>query len=73
MPDSEPATHPSTGSWPVAAVGRAVARSARGFRTRAREALLADAVPPAYLGRAFGVERAGDSIGAIMGRSSRRR
>lgn len=55
------------GSWPAVAVGRAVAWTARGFRTPAREALLADAVPPEYLGRAFGVERAGDSIGAIIG------
>jgi MFS family permease len=55
------------GSWPAVAAGRAVAWSARGFRTPAREALLADAVPPEYLGRAFGVERAGDSIGAIIG------
>ena len=55
------------GSWPAVAVRRAVAWSARGFRTPARETLLADAVPPAYLGRAFGVERAGDSIGAIIG------
>jgi len=55
------------GGWPAVAIGRAVAWSARGFRTPAREALLADTVPPAYLGRAFGVERAGDSIGAIIG------
>lgn len=55
------------GSWPVVAVGRAVAWSARGLRTPARESLLAGAVPPEYLGRAFGVERAGDSVGAIAG------
>jgi MFS family permease len=55
------------GSWPALALGRAIAWAARGFRTPAREALLAEAVPPEYLGRAFGVERAGDSIGAILG------
>jgi len=55
------------GAWPAVAAGRAVAWSARGARTPAKEALLAGAVPPAYLGRAFGVERAGDSIGAIVG------
>lgn len=54
-------------SWPLVAVGRAVAWSARGARTPAREAILAAAVPPEQLGRAFGVERAGDSIGAILG------
>lgn len=55
------------GSWPAVALGRAVAWSARGARTPAREAILASAVPPEQLGRAFGVERAGDSIGAILG------
>jgi MFS family permease len=55
------------GSWPIVAAGRAIAWSARGLRTPARESLLAGAVPPEYLGRAFGVERAGDSIGAIAG------
>ncbi len=54
-------------SWPVVAAGRAVAWSARGARTPARESLLAGSVPPSHLGRAFGVERAGDSIGAIVG------
>jgi MFS family permease len=55
------------GSWPAVAVGRAVAWTARGARSPARDALLAGAVPPEQLGRAFGVERAGDSIGAIIG------
>jgi MFS family permease len=55
------------GSWPAVAVGRAVAWAARGARTPAREAILAGAVPREQLGRAFGVERAGDSLGAILG------
>lgn len=55
------------GSWPVVAVGRAVAWSARGVRSPARDAILADVVPESHLGRAFGVERAGDSLGAIVG------
>lgn len=54
-------------SWVGIAVGRAVAWAARGVRSPARDALLADAVAPTHLGRAFGVERAGDSIGAIVG------
>lgn len=54
-------------TWPAVAVGRAVAWAARGARSPARDALLADAVPETHLGRAFGVERAGDSIGAIIG------
>jgi MFS family permease len=55
------------GSWPFVAIARAAAWSARGARTPARDALLASAVPPTHLGRAFGVERAGDSAGAIVG------
>lgn len=54
-------------SWPAVAVGRGVAWAARGVRSPARDALLADAVPASHLGRAFGVERAGDSLGAIVG------
>lgn len=54
-------------SWMGVAIGRAVAWAARGVRSPSRDALLADAVAPTHLGRAFGVERAGDSIGAIVG------
>lgn len=55
------------GSWPFIAVSRGVAWAARGARSPARDAILAGAVQPSYLGRAFGVERAGDSLGAIVG------
>jgi MFS family permease len=55
------------GSWPAVALGRMVAWSARGVRSPARDALLAGSVPPESFGRAFGVERAGDSIGAVIG------
>ncbi|MFL5767743.1 MAG: MFS transporter [Actinomycetota bacterium] len=54
-------------SWPVVAVGRAVAWGARGFRSPARDSLLAAAVPSERLGRAFGTERASDSAGAVVG------
>lgn len=53
--------------WGWAAAGRATAWSARGFRTPPRDALLAGSVSPEQLGRAFGLERAMDSIGAIIG------
>lgn len=55
------------GAWPFVAVGRAVSWAARGFRSPARDAVLAGAVPASHLGRAFGLERAGDSLGAIVG------
>ena len=53
--------------WPVVAVARAVSWVARGGKAPARDALLSGSVPPHQLGRAFGVERAMDSIGAIIG------
>jgi MFS family permease len=55
------------GPWPVVAFFRAVAWSARGLRSPARDSLLAGAVPAPQRGRAFGLERAGDSIGAVIG------
>jgi MFS family permease len=50
-----------------AAVLRAGAWTARGLRVPARNALLADVVPPTLYGRAYGFERAMDNLGAIVG------
>jgi MFS family permease len=52
-------------SWPVVLVGRALSWIARGLRTPARKALLAEAVTPETYGRAFGFERTMDTVGAI--------
>jgi MFS family permease len=46
---------------------RAGAWAARGLRVPARNALLADAVPPSEFGRAYGFERSMDNLGAIVG------
>ena len=54
-------------AWPFVAVARAVSWAARGGKAPARDALLAGSVPDAQLGRAFGVERAMDSLGAVIG------
>jgi MFS family permease len=48
-------------------VARAVSWIARGGKAPARDSLLAGAVPSHQLGRAFGVERSMDSLGAIVG------
>jgi len=53
--------------WPVVAVARAVSWIARGGKAPARDSLLSASVPADQLGRAFGVERTMDSIGAIAG------
>ncbi len=53
-------------AWPVVLAGRVLAWVSRGLRTPARKALMADAVTPEAYGRAFGLERAMDTTGAIL-------
>lgn len=55
-----------TAVW-QAGVLRALAWMARGIRSPARDALLSSLAPPRAYGRAFGVERAGDNLGAVAG------
>lgn len=52
--------------WQVGAL-RAGGWAARGLRVPARNALLADAVPPEAYGRAYGFERMMDNLGAVAG------
>lgn len=59
-------TGAATAVWQVGAL-RAAAWAARGLRVPARNALLADVVPPAAYGRAYGFERMMDNLGAIIG------
>jgi MFS family permease len=54
-------------SWPQILVSRAVGWFGRGVRGPLRDAMLADAVDPRERGRAFGLERAGDTLGAVLG------
>ncbi|MFN7148440.1 MAG: MFS transporter [Microthrixaceae bacterium] len=60
------ATAGATAAWQVAIL-RAGAWTARGLRVPSRNALLADVVPKAAYGRAYGFERAMDNLGAIIG------
>ena len=46
---------------------RSAAWIGRGFRGPLRDYLLADAVEPTHYGRAYGLERAGDMLGAVAG------
>jgi hypothetical protein len=46
---------------------RTVAWAGRGFRSPLRDYLLADAVEKTHYGRAYGLERAGDMLGAVAG------
>lgn len=56
----------ATAVWHVGVL-RAAGWASRGLRTPARNALLADSVPPSVYGRAYGFERAMDNLGAIAG------
>ncbi|HXH48492.1 MAG TPA: MFS transporter [Terriglobia bacterium] len=53
--------------WPLILFARALGWFGRGIRAPARNAILAASVPPESRGKAFGFERAGDTIGAILG------
>lgn len=46
---------------------RTTAWIGRGYRSPLRDYLLADAVEPTHYGRAYGLERAGDMLGAVAG------
>ncbi len=53
--------------WPLVLFGRALGWFGRGVRGPARNAILASSVPAESRGKAFGFERAGDTVGAILG------
>jgi len=50
-----------------AGIFRALAWMSRGVRSPSRDALLASLTPESAHGRAFGLERAGDNLGAVVG------
>ena len=56
----------ATAVWQVGVL-RALAWAARGVRSPARDALLGSLARPHTFGRAFGLERAGDNLGAVVG------
>lgn len=56
----------ATAVWQVAFL-RGAAWISRGLRSPARDALLTSITPPPAYGRAFGLERAGDNAGAVLG------
>jgi len=54
-------------SWPMVLAGRAFGWLGRGIRGPPRDAILASSVEKRNLGKAFGVHRACDTLGAIAG------
>jgi MFS family permease len=55
------------GGWPVFFIGRCADRLGKSVRTSARDALIADSTEPEYRGVAFGLHRAMDTCGAVVG------
>jgi MFS family permease len=53
--------------WPMVGAGRVLDRVGKGIRTTPRDALLADAVSAEIRGHAFGVHRAMDTAGGLLG------
>jgi MFS family permease len=54
-------------AWPGVLVSRAIGWAGRGLRSPLHDALLTEAVPPEARGRAFGLDEAADTLGAIAG------
>lgn len=57
----------TAGGWPVFLVGRSADRLGKSIRTAARDALIADSTDPRHRGLAFGLHRAMDTCGAVLG------
>lgn len=55
------------GAWPTVLGARFVDRLGSGFRTAPRDALIASSVAEEHRGKAFGLEGAGDNLGAVLG------
>ncbi len=54
-------------SWPLVLGARLVAWFGKGIRGPLRDAMLSDSATPETRGRVFGLHRAGDTMGAILG------
>jgi len=57
----------AAGVWPVVLAGRGLDRFGKGIRSAPRDVLLIDGIPTDARGRAFGLHRAVDTAGAVVG------
>jgi len=55
------------GAWPLVLAGRCVDRLGKGVRGAPRDALLVEGIPASARGRAFGLHRTADTLGAVVG------
>lgn len=54
-------------SWPIVLVFRVIERIGKGLRDAPRDALVADSTDPKYMGKAYGIQRAMDGTGSVLG------
>ena len=54
-------------SWPLVLAGRVTAWFGKGIRGPLRDAMLSESTPPESRGKVFGMHRAGDTAGAVVG------
>ena len=54
-------------SWGIVAAVRFIDRAGKGVRSSPRDALIADCSPPREVGKSFGLHRAMDTSGAVVG------
>lgn len=54
-------------AWPLTMAFRSLDRVGKGLRTAPRDAVLTESVPESQWGRAFGLHRAADTAGAVVG------
>jgi MFS family permease len=54
-------------SWPLVLAGRMIAWFGKGIRGPLRDAMLAESSAPEVRGKVFGMHRAGDTAGAVVG------
>jgi MFS family permease len=57
----------SVGGWPIFFAGRCADRLGKSIRTSARDALISESTAPPEQGLAFGLHRAMDTAGAVLG------
>ena len=57
----------SASRWPSVLAARLFDRTGKGLRSAPRDALIAEITPPEHRGRAFGLHRAMDHTGALIG------
>jgi len=53
--------------WPMVLLSRFLDRMGKGLRTSPRDAMIADSTDASFRGKAFGLHRAMDTLGAILG------